>query len=106
MQFASAERTISRIASLVAIAIWWPASWTFFQAWKESIYLKVTHKQFINSSIAKYEFLQEMVYFSRPILQYWIPWETINLLFDLIFRKEDKLKILWLKVVFFMGDEN
>jgi len=95
------RRTISRIASLVAIAIMVPASWTFFQAWKESIF-KSDAQQFINSTIAKYEFAGNGYFLDDfTNIEYH---GNDKSLFDLIFRKEDKAENSVIEVVF-MGDE-
>lgn len=49
------RRTIARLASLVAILVMIPASFTFFQAWKESKF-KSEAQNFISNNIAKYQF--------------------------------------------------
>tara|TARA_R110002012_G_scaffold318227_1_gene536146 strand:- start:87959 stop:89461 length:1503 start_codon:yes stop_codon:yes gene_type:complete len=95
------RRTISRIASLVAIAVMIPATWTFFQAWKESRF-KSDAQQFINSVIAKYEFAGNGYFLSDfTNIEYH---GNDKSLFDLIFRKEQKAENSVIEVVF-MGDE-
>ncbi|WP_282144279.1 DUF389 domain-containing protein [Cellulophaga baltica] len=49
------RRTIARLASLVAILVMIPASFTFFQAWKESKF-KSEAQSFIADNVAKYQF--------------------------------------------------
>lgn len=95
------RRTISRLASLVAVAVMIPATWTFFQAWKESRF-KSDAQQFVNSTIAKYEFASNGYFLDEfTNIEYH---GNDKSLFDLIFRKEEKAENSVIEVMF-MGEE-
>lgn len=95
------RRTISRLASLVAIAVMVPATWTFFQAWKESQF-KSDAQTFVNNTVAKYEFAGNG-YFLEDFTNIEYHGNDKSL-FDRIFRAEKKEQNSVIEVVF-MGDE-
>ncbi len=95
------RRTIARLASLVAIAVMIPASWTFFQAWKESKF-KSEAQKFVNNNIAKYEFAGNGMFLDNfTNIEYH---GNDKSLFQLIFGKEIKDNKSVIEVMF-MGEE-
>lgn len=97
------RRLISRIASLVAVLVMVPASWTFFKAWKESKF-KSQAEEFIAQNIAEYEFSGNGLYLENLTdVEYH---GGDGSLFDLLFEgKNDEVTEKSVIEVMFMGEE-
>jgi uncharacterized hydrophobic protein (TIGR00271 family) len=95
------RRLISRLASLVAILVMIPASFTFFQAWKESKF-KSGAKNFITNTIEKYQFKGNGMFLDNfTDIEYHGSDKTF---FDIIFRNKSKEEKSSIELVF-MGEE-
>ncbi|MDO6490493.1 MULTISPECIES: DUF389 domain-containing protein [unclassified Cellulophaga] len=103
VRYANSERRrlISRLASIVAILVMVPASWTFFKAWEESQF-KSQAQQFITENIAKYKFAGNGLYLNNLTnIEYH---GGDSSLFDKIFRKNKNEQKSVIEVMF-MGEE-
>ncbi|MBU2997166.1 DUF389 domain-containing protein [Cellulophaga baltica] len=103
VRYANSERRrfISRVASLVAILVMVPASWTFYKAWKESNY-KSQAREFISENIAKYQFSGNGLYLDNLTnIQYHGGDQS---LYEMIFGSDEEKKQSVIEVMF-MGEE-
>lgn len=103
VRYANSERRrlISRLASIVAILVMVPASWTFFKAWEESKF-KSQAQQFISENIAKYKFSGNGLYLNNLTNIEYHGGDTS--LFDKIFSKNKNEQKSVIEVMF-MGEE-
>ena len=97
------RRLIARIASLVAILVMVPASWTFFMAWKESQFNSDAQK-FIAQNIEKYQFSGNGLYLENfTDIDYH---GGDRSMFSLLFGSDDSLAAKKSAIeVMFMGEE-
>ena len=97
------RRLIGRIASLVAILVMVPASWTFFKTWKESKFRSDAQK-FIAQNIAKYQFSGNGLFLENfTDIEYHGGDKS---LFDMLFEgEEDDVDEKSVIEVMFMGEE-
>ncbi|MCL5245014.1 DUF389 domain-containing protein [Cellulophaga sp. 20_2_10] len=103
VRYANSERRrlISRLASLVAILVMVPASWTFFKAWRESNFKSQAY-EFVSENIAKYQFSGNGLFLDNLTnVEYHGGDQS---LYEMIFKKENDHQKSVIEVMF-MGEE-